>query len=129
MLRKILFVLLILISMSAVFTGAAMITHPAGGILTLNPGLLTNSFFPDFFFPGILILMFVAVPSLFAVFFMAVNKKNQYRRAVWAGLLLTVWFIAQFLFIGSLHWTQAFLFAGAILATLISFQLNGKKLL
>lgn len=129
MLRIILFALLIVLSMSAVFTGAAMITHPEGGIIALNPELLTDSFFPDFFFPGILILIFVAVPSLFAVCFMAVKKRNQYQRAVWAGLLITAWFIAQFLFIGSLHWTQAFLFAGAVLATLISFQLNGKKLL
>jgi hypothetical protein len=127
--RRILFALVIFMAVSSISSGLLMITNPDGMIFGLTSALLEDTFFPDYFFPGILLTVLVGFSSLLAVYFMSKRHSRQYTWSLLAGVVLVIWIIVQMLMIHTATWLQYSFLGAGIFMILISLQLKNKWIL
>lgn len=78
-------------SLSAIYGGINLIKDPSGISLKLPIALLTGTIFKDFQIPGILLLLLIALPSMFLIYplfakpkWKAFNIINIYSNYYWA---------------------------------------------
>ncbi len=124
-----LFILLSFISITAILSGLMMIGYPDGSALSLSAGLLEGTPFKNYIVPGILLVIFVGIINLLAVFY---NMKRDPKRYTWAlagGIMICGWIITQMILIHSFHWLHIVYMAMGIVVILISFQLKGKTMI
>lgn len=124
-----LFILLSFISVTAILSGLMMISYPDGSALNLSPGLLEGTPFKNYMVPGILLVIFVGIINLLAVFY---NMKRDPKRYTWAltgGIMICVWIITQMILIRSFQWLHIVYLAMGVVVILISFQLKGKAMI
>lgn len=126
--RKLLIAIVVLVALTANSSGLLMLTNPDGKLLGLPLALLEGSPFPDYFFPGILLVVVVGFSSLMALYFLTLKHRNQYNWGLLAGVLLTGWIVVQVLLIHSLHWLHVVYLLLGIAVSLVSLQLKGRWL-
>lgn len=104
--QKVAIGLLLFTGVSAVAAGASLVADPSGGGLQMPLSLLAHSPFPDFFIPGLVLLMVIGVGSLGA----AIGVWQQWRKAPLMtfieGIMLLGWIIFQVIWIGLMSWLQ-----------------------
>lgn len=124
--KKILYTLIILMAISAIVSGLMMVTHPDGGSLGLPLSLLEPTSFPDYFFPGVLLILVIGFPHLVSIYYLGRKHKKQYIFSMFAGMALVSWIIVQVILIHSANWLHYTCLGAGILEVLISVQLRGK---
>jgi hypothetical protein len=101
-------------SISAIYGGFSMIMDPSGALLKLELGILGNTPFQNFFFPGLLLALILGVLPLLLIYPLLAEphwrwtrKLNIYKNRYWAwsyslyvGLGLNIWMDFQFVLVG-----------------------------
>ncbi len=101
--------LLLFLSVGAIYGGGSLIAAPDGSLLKMEELWLDKLPFPDFFIPGIILLLFLGIfplVGLTGLFFRKENRMlnsvNIYNDKFWAwtyslytGIISVVWIIVQ----------------------------------
>lgn len=124
--KKILIFLLFIIAVNAIISGLLLVTHPQGDTMGLTMSLLEETIFPDYFFPGILMILLIGAPHLLSLYYLGKGHRKQYLFSMLAGVLLLLWIIAQVLLIHAAIWLTYVCQGIGVLEILISLQLRGK---
>ena len=123
-----LFILLSFISVTAILSGLMMIGYPDGSALNLSSDLLHGTPFKNYLIPGILLVIFVGIINLLAVFY---NMRRDPKRYAWTlagGIMICGWIITQMIIIRSFQWLHMVYLAMGVVVILISLQLKGKAI-
>ena len=124
-----LFILLSFISVTAILSGLMMIGYADGSALNLSLSLLEGTPFKNYIIPGILLIIFVGIVNLLAVFYNMKRDPKRYTWALAAGIMICGWIITQMILIRSFHWLHIVYLAMGVVVILISFQLKGKAMI
>jgi len=99
--------------MGALAGGIPMVFHPDGMAQGMSISILANSPFPDFFMPGLFLLIVIGAGHLFGAFLSLYQKRYAGWAGIALGIVLTIWIAVQVYFIGLSSWLQlVFLLVG-----------------
>lgn len=126
--RPFLMTMLIFIFLSSFFAGIWMMIDHTGIRSGIERSLLESTPFQDFFIPGILMTLFISLPSLLAALYLISGKPQAARHGIWAGSLLCIWIIAQLILVPGYTGLSVLYLITGILILLISLQLRGKMM-
>jgi hypothetical protein len=118
--RNILLTLLAFLGVGAIFGGGVLVISPSGKLFGMPLSLLTNSPFPDFLIPGIILftmLGIVPIGILIALIKKPSNKLaeffNMYKDMHWAwsyctyiAFALIIWIQLEMTFLRAVHWSH-----------------------
>ncbi len=91
----------------ALYGGWQLMTDPTGGKLGMSTGLLTQSPFTDFRWPGVILFILIGLGSIVATIWV-LRQWYYYSIAVMiVGAWLTGWIGIQVMLIREFHWLQA----------------------
>ncbi len=124
--KLLLFLLTAFVALTAIVSGALLVSYPDGSQLNLPIDLLKATPFKSFLLPGILLTVVVGGINLVAVIF---NMQTHPLRYIWAiaGAIVTICFaVIQMLFLSMLHWLHIVYLIIGILMILLAWQLKGK---
>lgn len=127
--KKILYLLITLMAVSAFVSGLLLIRNPMGESMGLSLSLLEGSPFPDYFFPGILLILLIGTPHLLSLIYLARNHRHQFLMVMASGLVLMSWIIIQILLIHTANWMHYYCLGTGLMEVLIALQLKGKWVL
>lgn len=114
--RTITIVLLIIISINALFAGYSFITDSTGSGLGISVTKLQHSPFPDFFIPGIILFVFIGLFSLLTAGLTIFHLQNFPRFIVYQSVLLLGWIAVQMILLREINFLHLlFLFLGLLL--------------
>ncbi len=95
------------VAVGALLGGGAFVLRPDGSLIQADPAWLSQSPFPDYLLPGLILFFLVGVAN-------AAATAVAFRRPVWAGwftaavgAILIGWLAGEFLFVPLHHWLQA----------------------
>lgn len=121
-------ILVALISLTALFSGIALIARPDGSLLGLPLSLIEPTPFRDFLVPGIILGGAVGGLNLVALVLLLGRHPSRLGWTFAGGVTLVLWLIVQLLLINEFHLLHlAYFFAGG-LVILMSYQLKGRWL-
>jgi len=123
-----LFLLISFVSLTALISGLLMMSIPDGSILNLSVNILRNTNFGDFQFPGFMLVLFVGLINLLALFYILQHHPLRYNYALAAGIALLIWIVFQFVYVSELFWLNTLYTSIAIAIILMAFQLKGKTM-
>ncbi len=121
--------LLIFLSIGAIYSGLILIVSPDGAKFGLDVDLLKNSEFQDFLVPGIILFLFFGLFPLIIIlgltrkfkskFFDSLNLLYDYHWSwtfvIYLGFALIIWISVQTLIINQVHFIHTFYILLAIL--------------
>jgi hypothetical protein len=94
-------ILLLINGLGAVFGGFNLILYPDGGSLQMSVGWLEHSAFKNYLIPGILLLVFNGLFSLFVLIWLILGQRHYALLVVLQGAILTAWIIIQMIMLRS----------------------------
>jgi hypothetical protein len=112
--RYLLIFLVFFLSAGALFGGYMLLTNPTGGALNMSLSALSNSPFPDFVIPGLILIIFLGLIPLALVYALIArpawhwaNFMNIYKTQHWSwtytlyvSIILVIWIDVQIWFLG-----------------------------
>lgn len=101
--------LFILVSLNALAAGYSLVTRPDGTGLGMSTGMLSNSPFPDFFIPGLFLLVVHGFGSAAGAVVSFMRRKSSAITGMLLGAVLVLWIILQVAWIGLNHFLQPLL--------------------
>lgn len=105
--RWLLATLCLLVGVTAVLGGLALVLRPDGSLLQMPISYLEHtSWFADFLVPGILLLVVVGFGHLFAGALVLRRSEHADLAALIAGGVLTLWIVAEMLLLGTMNGLQ-----------------------
>lgn len=126
--RNMLMIILGFTAFSAVTSGIILMLKPDDG-LGLSPELLTNTPFPNYFIPALILTVIVGGSNLFA-FIITVKRKNSwFFWSVISGILICGWIIIQIILIREFFWLQWLYLLVGLFTVLVTLQLKHKELI
>lgn len=98
------------VGIGALPAGYGLITTPDGSSVGMSTEWLEGSLFPDFFIPGLFLLIVLGVINLLAA--MPVFKRHKLSgiAGMVMGGILVLWIIIQVSIVGLTHWLQPLFF-------------------
>jgi hypothetical protein len=124
--KTLLFMLICLIALTAIFSGLMMVSSPDGKTMSLPLALLNGTPFKNFFIPGLLLATIVGGINLLAAFYNIRRHPNRYNWAAAGGVTICGWIILQMIIIQTIHWLHFIYLGIGLLIILIAYQLKGK---
>jgi hypothetical protein len=94
-------ILLLINGLGAVFGGFNLILYPDGSSLQMSVGWLEHSAFKNYLIPGILLLVFNGLFSLFVLIWLILGQRHYALLVVLQGAILTAWIIIQMIMLRS----------------------------
>jgi hypothetical protein len=105
----ILYLLLALLAINAFYGGISLILAPDGSLLGMQPGWLEKSPFSNYLIPGILLIVFMGIFPLFALFGLLTKNQNPlfnllniypeknwgWTFSIYCGITANIWIIVQ----------------------------------
>lgn len=125
-LKRLLFLLLSFIAVTAMVSGLLLMIRPNGELLHLPLSLIEGTIFRSFLVPGILLCTIVGGTNFIAAFQNFQKKSNRYNWAMAGGYITSGWIIAQIIIIYTVHWLHILYLAMGISIILLAYQLKGK---
>lgn len=101
--------LLGLLGLSGLAGGAALVADPSGGLLALDPALLSGTPFPDYDVPGVVLFLANGVLPLGALVAIGLGDRRAPTWVLGAGVVLVGWMTAQLGWLGFQMWIQGLL--------------------
>ncbi|MBP9925721.1 MAG: hypothetical protein KBF45_06995 [Cyclobacteriaceae bacterium] len=121
--------LLLVVGISASLGGLALIIHPTGEVLNLNPVGLSNTMFTDFEAPGFILFFTVGILTLLAAILTMMKNPYYATFTFIQGAILTGWILAQVYLLPQTHFLQLiYLLLGLMLMLLGNFQKSRRAL-
>ena len=127
--KTILFILVSFLALSTMLAALLMMSVPDGSLLSLSTDLLKQSVFKDFVLPGLLLMIFVGVINLIALFYNLINHKLKYNLSIAGGVMTLVWIVIQYSIIHQTFWLELLYVIVGLSIIFISLQLKGKYLM
>ena len=136
--------LIIILAISGLFGGIALMADPSGDLLQMPIYLIENTFLGNYFLPGLILFILLGLfPSIVALGLISrrkikyINSLNIYKKRFWAwtyslysGIILVIWIDVQILLIGwgsNLQSIYAFLGVLIIIVTLLPQTIRSYK--
>ena len=126
--------LLALLGIGAIFGGSVLIISPFGEALGMPLSMLSNSPFPNFLIPGIILFVVLGITPLWVVW--ALLNKPHYQLAesinffsdmfwawsfsIYVGLALIIWIQIEMYYLQSVHWSHIVYMLWAVLIIFIA---------
>lgn len=88
-------VVLAFLSLGAIASGIGLLNEPDGGNLGLPLNLLDDTPFNDFFYPGLMLLVFNGLLPVMIIFLTVLRTPNFPVWIIIQGLLLIIWLAVQ----------------------------------
>lgn len=104
--RWLLATLCLIVGVTAVLGGLALVLRPDGSLLQMPLSYLDHAFFADFLVPGILLLVVVGFGHVFAGALVLRRSEHADLAALIAGGVLTLWIVAEMLLLGTMNGLQ-----------------------
>jgi hypothetical protein len=127
--KTILFILVAFLALSTVVAALLLMSVPDGSLLSLTTDILKGSVFKDFVLPGLLLMIFVGVINLLALFYNLINHKLKYNLSIAGGAMILVWMVIQYSIIQQAFWLDLVYVLVGLSVIFISLQLKGKYLM
>jgi hypothetical protein len=127
--KTILFILVSFLALSTMLAALLMMSVPDGSLLSLSTDLLKQSVFKNFVLPGMLLLIFVGLINLVALYYNLINHKLKYNLSIAGGVMTLVWIVIQYSIIHQTFWVEFLYVVVGLSVILISLQLKGKYLM
>ena len=124
--KTVLFLLVSFIAITATLSGLLLISQPDGSILKLPLSLLEGTPFNTYLIPGLLLVVFVGIVNLLAVFFNLKSHQSRYDWAMAGGVSVVVWILSQLILIQTVNWLHVVSFGIGLIIFLLAYQLKGK---
>lgn len=121
-----LFLLTAFVALTAIVSGALLVSYPDGSIFGMSTGLLKGTPFSNFLVPGIILCVVVGGTNLIAVILNMQTHPMRYNWAIAGAVMLIGWVIVQMLLLAVLHWLQFVYLGIGLMMVLLSWQLKGK---
>ena len=119
-------ILLLLLAITAIFGGGALIIDPSGNLIGMPVSLLEHSPFTSFLIPGLILFLFNGVSSV-AIAVLVMRKCRFYTELVMVqGIIQDVWIIVQLLLIRSIHFLHFIYFTVGTLLIITGAVLRKK---
>ncbi len=124
--KLLLFLLTAFVALTAIVSGALLVSYPDGSQLNMPISLLKATPFKSFLIPGILLTVVIGGVNLVAVILNIQTHPLRYKWAI-AGAIITICFaVVQMLLLSLLFWLHIVYLIIAILMILLAWQLKGK---
>lgn len=124
--KLLLFLLTAFVALTAIVSGALLISDPDGTLFSMSTSLLKSTPFINFLVPGLILCFVVGGTNLMAVIRNMQTHPLRYNWSIAGAIILMGWVVVQMLLIENLHWLQ-FLYLGiGLMMLLLSWQLKGK---
>lgn len=124
--KLLLFLLTAFVALTAIVSGALLISDPDGTLFSMSTSLLKSTPFINFLVPGLILCFVVGGTNLMAVIRNMQTHPLRYNWSIAGAIILMGWVVVQMLLIAELHWLQ-FLYLGiGLMMLLLSWQLKGK---
>lgn len=127
--KTILLILVAFLALSTVVAALLLMSVPDGSLLSLTTDILKGSVFKDFVLPGLLLMIFVGVINLLALFYNLINHKLKYNLSIAGGAMILVWMVIQYSIIKQAFWLDLVFVLVGLSVIFISLQLKGKYLM
>lgn len=127
--KTILFILVAFLALSTIVAALLLMSVPDGSLLSLTTDVLKGSVFKDFVLPGLLLMIFVGVINLLALFYNLINHKLKYNLSIAGGAMILVWMVIQYSVIQQAFWLDFVYVLVGLSVIFISLQLKGKYLM
>ncbi len=92
------------IAVGAIWGGFVLVMDPSGAGMGMPVSMLEGTIFPDFFVPGLFLLMVNGFGSLSGALLCFLKKKVAGPVAMALGAILVAWIVIQVSIIDSIHW-------------------------
>jgi hypothetical protein len=109
----ILIILVLLLGIGAVISGLMLFIAPNGDLMGMSTSLLRGSPFNDYFFPGIILFLFVGVFPITIGTGLLMTPWNPFHQYHWAwtgtlaaGLILIIWVTTETIMLGYISFLQ-----------------------
>ncbi len=123
--KLLLFLLTAFVALTAILSGALLVSYPDGSLLNLSVELLKETPFKNFLVPGILLTVVVGGINLVAVILNMQTHPLRYNWAIAGAIVIICWILFQ-MFFSLTHWLHvAYLIIGIVMI-LLAWQLKGK---
>lgn len=123
--KLLLFLLTAFVALTAILSGALLVSHPDGSLLNLSVDLLKATPFKNFLVPGILLTVVIGAVNLVAVILNMQRHPLRYDWAI-AGAIVTICWILFQMFLSLTHWLHFGYLIIGIVMILLAWQLKGK---
>lgn len=121
--KKALIALLLFLGLTACIGGVSLITTNGMG---MPIAWLSNTPFPNFIIPGLILLFIVGGTSLLAAFLQIKNHKYAIEASVTAGFGILIWIFVELMILPHASFLQAIYFGIGILILILSMFLLKK---
>ena len=117
-------IFLAFLALSGITGGLSLLTDPTGGSLELPLSVLKNSPFQDYFYPGLILFIFMGLMPVLVIFLAILKIPKLSKWILFQGVVLAVWLLAEMMF-GIFDWylTSLYLLIAVILI-IIGFKLG-----
>jgi hypothetical protein len=119
--------LLVISSAGAFYVGYHLVGHPDGSSIKLPIEMLKHTPFKNFYIPGIMLFVSVGLFGLLVIVFTVMQQNHHAKYITAAGLVLTVWILAQMALSPSVYQIQYIMLFLGIAQMLCGLALDQKK--
>ncbi|UCH61637.1 MAG: hypothetical protein JSU77_07400 [Fidelibacterota bacterium] len=112
------------IGIGAVAGGVGLVSAPDGSALGLPLELLEHSPFPDYFIPGLVLLIVNGLGSLAGGIITLRRSRMAAEVAIALGTFLVLWIVVQIAIIRSVHWLHVLYFIIGLIETWLGLRLR-----
>lgn len=116
----------ILLSIGALAGGYNLIADPTGASLGWALNMLDGTPFPDFLFPGYYLFSIIGIGHLIAAILTFFKSRFAGEAAIFLGVVLVSWIIAQVFWIGLNFWLQPLYFVFGLVEILLGLRFRKK---
>lgn len=109
--------------LSGLFGGYMLLNDTSGNSLHLNLEWLQETPFSSFFFPGLILFLFVGIGNILGAWITFTRKNSRFKYGLVFGLILMVWIISQVAWIGYKNFLQPLYFSSGLLQAATGFAL------
>ena len=120
-------IFLVFLAISGISGGIGLLTDPTGANLELPLSVLKNSPFQDFFYPGIMLFIFMGLMPILVIILAILRTPSFPRWMIFQGIVLALWLIVEMLF-GIFDWYLTLLYlAIAVILFMIGLRLTRRS--
>ena len=117
-------VLQVFIGIGAIPAGLALILEPSGASLGMPLEWLSDTPFPNFLIPGVVLMVVNGFGSLAGALASFLRYRYAGEIAMGLGVFLMLWIVAQVWWIGLGHWLQPLYFGLGAVESVLGWQLR-----
>ena len=137
----VLIILMFLMSIGALVSGALLFLSPSGKALGMNTGILAGTIFPDFLVPGIILFLFLGIFPMLVGLGMIHKAEWRWARALnpfpahhwtWTasiavGIITLFWIIVEWALLGYISFLQPVILVWGIIFLLLTAEPSVRK--